>query len=145
MMFHTDRQTDGHSLLCLTRTTTLLSRCLLESSTRSWADYLMAELASKFQYHCTDCEAGYWDLLRSLPVTRVQSQAHRAAVWKQNTVLVKISIVLKVEAMNGYGIRHSTNDPLTNLVLDLDSPSTWCQAKAPPSSGSLAISFELRR
>ena len=70
-----------------------------------------------FMFCCESSEAGYWDLLRSLPVTWVQSQAHRAAVWKQNTVLVKISIVLKVEEVNGY-------DLPKNLVLDPDDPST---------------------
>ena len=51
-------------------------------------------------------EAGYWYLLLSLPVTRVQSQAYRAAVREQNTVLVKISVVLNVEEMNGYIAQH---------------------------------------
>ena len=87
-------------------------------------------------------EAGYWYLLLSLPVTRVQSQAYRAAVREQNTVLVKISIVLNVEEMNGGHSAEHAKDPLKNLVLDLDArvPDARRRLPLPPAPWQSALS-----
>ena len=83
----------------------------------------------------------------------MEGQTHGAAtVRKQNTILVKISVVLNVSDNHLSGLGSFVDKTKHNLwsrwfhLNDCYMPRhcTWCQANCPPLCGSLAMSLELR-